>query len=96
MYASQCLQLTFREEQLKKLVDISKGFSYSEIEYAIKESAQIIFLYGRNNISFETIKEKFERIVPIEKSRAEDIKKVRQWGKEKAVPAFLTNKESDN
>lgn len=90
MYVSECLHIILREEQIKELIEISKGFSYSEIEYAIKESAQILFLYGSEQISFDTIKNKFKLIVPIEKSRAEEVEKVRQWGKERAVPAFTS------
>ncbi len=90
MYVSECLHIILREEQIKELIQISKGFSYSEIEYAIKESAQILFLYGSEKISFDTIKNKFKLIVPIEKSRAEEVEKVRQWGKERAVPAFTS------
>lgn len=89
MYVPECLHVVLREEQMKELVEISNGFSYSEIEYAIKESAQILFLYGAENISFDTIKSKFKLVVPIEKSRAEEIEKVRQWGRESAVPAFI-------
>lgn len=89
MYVSECLHVVLREEQMKELAEISNGFSYSEIEYAIKESAQILFLYGAENISFDTIKSKFKLVVPIEKSRAEEIEKVRQWGRERAVPAFI-------
>lgn len=89
MYVYECLHVVLREEQMKELVEISNGFSYSEIEYAIKESAQILFLYGAENISFDTIKSKFKLVVPIEKSRAEEIEKVRQWGRERAVPAFI-------
>lgn len=86
-YSNKCLHVTFSDDQISDLIRISKGFSYSEIEYAIKEVAQLVFLYGTKSITMNTIIDKFKSVVPIEKSRPEAVQKIRQWGTERAIPA---------
>ena len=86
-YSTECLHTRLTESQLSELTELAKGFSYSEIEYAIKEVAQILMLNGTESVNLDTLKEKFKSIVPIEKSRAEEIKKIREWGNERAIPA---------
>lgn len=86
-YVRECLHITLTEEQMAELIEISKGFSFSEIEYAIKETAQILFLYGTKAVDMQVFRDKFASVVPIEKSRAQEVERIREWGKEKAVPA---------
>lgn len=87
-YVKSCLHANLTDEQISELVELSKGFSYSEIEYAIKEIAQLVFINGTKNITMDSFKNKFKSVVPIEKSRADTVERIRKWGKEKAVPAF--------
>lgn len=86
-YTDKCLHIKFKDEQLSELVELSEGFSFSEIEYAIKEVAQLMFIYGQNHISMNVIRERFNTVVPIEKSNPEKVEKIRSWGAERAVPA---------
>lgn len=86
-YTDKCLHIKFKDEQLKELVELSEGFSFSEIEYAIKEVAQLMFIYGQNYINMNVIRERFNTVVPIEKSNPEKVEKIRSWGAERAVPA---------
>lgn len=86
-YTEKCLHVKFSENQLNELVALSKGFSFSEIEYAIKEIAQLIFIYGTGYINMNIIRERFNTVVPIEKSNPEKVKEIRIWGAERAVPA---------
>lgn len=86
-YTDKCLHIKFKEEQLEELVAISEGFSFSEIEYAIKEIAQLILIYGQSGINMDVIRERFGTVVPIEKSNPEKVAQIRKWGEERAVPA---------
>ena len=86
-YTDKCLHIKFKEEQLEELVAISEGFSFSEIEYAIKEIAQLILIYGQSGINMDLIRERFGTVVPIEKSNPEKVAQIRKWGEERAVPA---------
>lgn len=96
-YALRCLHLRFSEPQMESLIEASAGFSYSEIEYAVKEVAQRIFLYGKEGVTLKSVLEVFGTVVPIEKSRREDVDRIRAWGRERAVSASVTdnNEETD-
>ncbi len=86
-YTKKCLHIKFREEQIQKLVDISEGFSFSEIEYAIKDTAQQMLIYGEHSVNMQTITDNFLKVVPIIKRDEEAITGIRAWGNERAVPA---------
>lgn len=94
-YIGDCLKVTLAEKQIWELVSLSEGFSYSEIEYAIKEIAQKVFLYGLDSITMESFRKVFATIVPIEKSRPEEVRKIREWGRERAVLAFKEENKGD-
>lgn len=86
-FCRRCLHVNLNEEQLQGLADISKGYSYSEIEYAVKEAAEQLMLYGAEKFSLEVIRQKFLTVVPIEKRNMETVTYLRKWGSERAVPA---------
>lgn len=95
-YVSDCLHVNLTDNQLNELVELTKGFSYSEIEYAIKEVAQLLFLHGQASVNMDSFRVKFRTVVPIEKSRPEDVKQIREWGRERAVPAFKYENKGEN
>lgn len=95
-YVCDCLHVNLMDSQLSELVGLSQGFSYSEIEYAVKEVAQLLFLHGPESINMESFRSKFQTVVPIEKSRPEDVKRIREWGQERAVPAFKNENGGEN
>ena len=95
-YVCDCLHVNLMDSQLSELVGLSQGFSYSEIEYAVKEVAQLLFLHGPESINMESFRSKFRTVVPIEKSRPEDVKRIREWGQERAVPAFKNENGGEN
>ena len=95
-YANDCLHVNLTDAQLQELAELAKGFSYSEIEYAVKEVAQLLFLHGPESVNMDSFRTKFRSVVPIEKSRPEDVKRIREWGSKRAVPAFKNNTEGEN
>lgn len=86
-YAHKCLHCNLGNDQLEILTDKSEGFSFSEIEYAIKDIAEALLLYGQSSLNMGLIIEKFESIVPIEKRNSQQISAIKNWGKENAVAA---------
>ena len=87
LYVKRCLHITLREEQLAELVALSDGFSFAEIEYAIKDTAQQMLIYGAQSINMQIIRRNFLKVVPILKRNAEAVSRIREWGREHAVPA---------
>ena len=86
-FCKRCLHAKLSEQQLSYLVEISKGFSYAEIEYAVKEAAEELMLCGEEKFNLDAIIKRFLTVVPIEKRSMETVKELRQWGSERAVPA---------
>ena len=86
-YAKRCLHCDLGAEQLKILTNESKGFSFAEIEYAIKDVAETVLLYGVSVLNMKLLIEKFKCIVPIEKRNSEEISDIKAWGQENAVAA---------
>lgn len=86
-YVEKSLHLSLSPEYMDKLVLISDGFSYSDIEYAIKDVAQTALIEGESAVTCGVLVEKFYKIIPISKSNFDMVKKLRKWGAESAVPA---------
>ncbi len=86
-YASQSLHIFIDDADMEELLKASEGFSYSDIEYAIKEIAQRALLEGQAVITRESLLETFGKIVPISQSNPDMVKRIRKWGSERAVAA---------
>ena len=86
-YVSRSLHIHLSENEIDELVTLSKGFSYSDIEYAIKDVAQLTLTEGQSVVTQKRILESFEHVVPISKNNPEMIEKIRKWGSERAVAA---------
>jgi SpoVK/Ycf46/Vps4 family AAA+-type ATPase len=86
-YVNKSLHISLSEKEIEELVKISEGYSYSDIEYCVKEAAQCGLSEGDEVINAQLILEKFKRIVPIAKANPEMVKRVRAWGTEHAVAA---------
>ena len=86
-YAGRSLLMELSEEETGELVAISEGFSYSDIEYAVKDIAQVALTEGQQAITFENIVKKFKEVVPISKNNPDMVEKIRKWGMERAAAA---------
>lgn len=86
-YIQKSLRILPKNEDVYELVKISEGFSYSDIEYAIKDVAQLALIDGQSVITQKLIADKFNEIVPIFQNNPDMVEKVQKWGKERAVSA---------
>jgi len=86
-YSKKSLHIDLENRILEDLIDLSKGFSYSDIEYAIKDVAQMAINNGQSIITEDLLFNKFKNIVPISQSNPEMVMKIREWGKERALAA---------
>lgn len=92
-YAARCLKSEFSEEFLEELAEITRGFSFADIEYVIKEAAQKALLYGEGGIGEEKIRELFQSVVPFARTNPEAVERLRRWGRERAVAASIEENE---
>lgn len=86
-YAAKSLHITLSEAELEELAKISNGFSYSDIEEAIKDIAQLALVHGQSVINPNLLFETFKRVVPISQNNPDMVDKIRKWGLERAVSA---------
>lgn len=86
-YAGRSLHVDIPDAQMEELAALSEGFSYADIEYAVKNVAQQALVAGQSAVTYELIKRKFGEIVPISRSNPDMLEKVRKWGAERAVAA---------
>ena len=75
------------DEQINELVGVTEGFSYSDIEYAIKDVAQLALTEGQAIIRHKTLLESFGNVLPISRNNPDMVEKIRKWGAERAVAA---------
>lgn len=92
-YLEKSLHYKITEEDLNTLIDISKGFSFADIETAIKETTQMLIIDKTRTITIEDIISKFKLIVPISQSNPEIINKCREWGYKRACLASTESEE---
>lgn len=86
LYTSLCLDVKLSEGERNALAEKSEGFSYADIEAAIKTVAEREYT-NHSKESFEAVAREFENAVSILSSQSELIAKSRAWGNERAVPA---------
>ncbi len=85
LYARKSLHVEFSPEELENLVDITRGYSYSDIETAIKEVSHTLIINPDTEISMGMIVSQIQSILPITKSNPELVEKCRAWGRDKAI-----------
>ena len=86
-YCRQSLHWLPTDAELGLLVERTRGFSYADIEYVVKELAQQALLYGPGAVSFAALCQGLTAIIPFAQSNPDLVASLRQWGQERAVPA---------
>lgn len=71
----------------EKLTAISEGFAGSDLEGAVRDVAIQAVINGDPFITDELYEKCFQNIVPLSKTSPERIETIRNWGKERALPA---------
>ena len=86
LYKTLCLSFKPSESQIDKLVSLSEGFSYADIEAAIKSVAEEEFMSGKES-TFDELATAFSKTVSIMSTNKKLIEDLRAWGSSSAVPA---------
>lgn len=86
LYAGLCLSFNLSPEERARLADLSEGFSYADIEAAVKGVAEEEFISGRAGTA-EELEKAFKSTVSILSTNRKLIEELRLWGNESAVPA---------
>ena len=69
------------------LVTITDGFSSADIEATLRGIAYKTIADKTVQLSEKLVIEELQKVVSLSKTNPEKINKIRQWGKERAIPA---------
>jgi hypothetical protein len=72
---------------LDNLVTLSAGFAGSDLESAVREVAIQAVIHGDSIVDDALFEKSFRNVVPLSKTSPEQIESIRQWGRERALPA---------
>lgn len=86
-YSKSSLHASFKDKELEELACQTEGFSYSDIEHAIKDLAELMLTDNQLEATLERLKQEISSVVPISKSRPEIIESIVKWGEKRAIPA---------
>ncbi|XKH50520.1 AAA family ATPase [Chryseomicrobium palamuruense] len=96
IYIRKGLKINVTDDVIKKLVDISDGFAGADLEAAVRDVVKKAVLEGDASITNQTLINYFENIVPLSQTSPEQIEQIREWGRERALPAGLPQFTSDS
>ena len=86
-YCTRSLGWRPPEEVMAELVAASAGFTYADIEYAVKSLAEDQLLCPEAEWSSQVLVERFSQMIPYAKTNSETLERLRAWGAERAVNA---------
>lgn len=87
LYIKKNLLTPPSSETFEKLVALSTGFAGSDLEGAVRDVAIQAVINGDDFVNDELYEKCFRNIVPLSKTSPERIEAIRNWGKERALPA---------
>lgn len=87
LYMRKYLSLEFTGEFADKVVQISDGFTGADLESTVRDLAYRSIANANFVLTEENIVTAFNNVVPLSQTSPEKIEAIRDWGKERAVPA---------
>jgi SpoVK/Ycf46/Vps4 family AAA+-type ATPase len=87
LYMKKYLKIEFDGELAEKIVDISDGFTGADLESTVRDLAYRSLSNTNFPLNEESIITAFNNVVPLSQTAPEKIESIRDWGKERAVPA---------
>ena len=87
LYMRRYLNLEFAGALSEKIVQISEGFTGADLESTVRDLAYRSIANNSFVLNEENILTAFNNVVPLSQTSPEKIEAIREWGKERAVPA---------
>ena len=92
-YCERSLHWYPHEKEMERLVEATCGFTYADIEYAVKNLAEDLLLSHETDVSVSALTTRFFQMIPYSKTYPETLEQLRAWGAERAVNASETEEE---
>lgn len=99
MYVSKYLQMNLSENTIQELVNTTEGFTGADLEASIREVSYRLIANEDLEFSDDLIITSLKNVVPLSQTSPEKIEFIRDWGRERAVPASgkpIGGKEQEN
>ena len=87
LYMRKYLNLEFSGDFADKIVQITEGFTGADLESTVRDLAYRTIANISFALNVENIITAFNNVVPLSQTSPEKIESIREWGKERAVPA---------
>lgn len=87
MYMKKYLQLDFSGDFSDEIINTTEGFTGADLESAVRELAYRELADSNFALGECDIIKTFNNVIPLSQTSPEKIEAIRDWGKEKAVPA---------
>lgn len=87
LYMRKYLGLDFSGAFADKIVELSDGFTGADLESTVRDLAYRSIANNNFVLNEENIITAFNNVVPLSQTSPEKIEAIRDWGKERAVPA---------
>jgi SpoVK/Ycf46/Vps4 family AAA+-type ATPase len=87
MYMEKYLKAEFSGGFAENIINITEGFTGADLESTIREIAYRMIANADYSLNESDIFSMFNNVVPLSKTSPEKIRAIRDWGKERAVPA---------
>lgn len=87
LYMSKYLKLAFTGSFADKIVRLTEGFTGADLESTVRELTYRSKANGSFILSEENMVTAFNNVIPLSQTSPERIEAIRDWGRERAVPA---------
>ncbi len=87
IYFKKYNRVELGDDLLNQLVTITEGFSSADIEATIRSIAYKLIANQEIRLSEDLIKSSLQNVMSLMKTNPEKITAIREWGKERAIPA---------
>jgi hypothetical protein len=87
IYLDRYLHVGVDDGLVQELADLADGFTGADIEAAVKEIGEEAMRVGDAAIPQDFYLRSFMNIVPLSRTNPEQIEAIRDWGRERALPA---------
>ena len=87
IYMKKYLTLDFSGEFADKIIGITDGFTGADLESTVRELAYRTVANNNFELLESSIVSTFNNVIPLSQTSPEKIEAIRNWGKERAVPA---------
>jgi hypothetical protein len=87
IYLEQYLHVPVEQARVEELAELAEGFTGADIEAAVKEIGKEAMRVGDEMVTHDFFVRSFMNVVPLSRTNPEQIEAIREWGRERAVPA---------